>query len=267
MLEETSPVNVGATTSYNATTRVLTINVEAFYTSAATNNYNLLNIAVVQDSVPGPQTGASNYNPSDVLPNGQYLHAHMLRDFVTGQWGDTISNTAKGALFTKTYTYTLPDSVNSIPLLARNTELAIYVTETREDVTQGITLDVINGSNDGNNAPIYGSITGLGNTIKDGAATTASTFNFDFTSNLAGSHDFVFEFSSHAPGNWSAGYRVNGTSYTGMQTLHLTGASANSVSLEVTPGATAALGEFSLKMYPVSDTNNAVEKDFYVISG
>ena len=55
---------------------------------------------------------ASTYNPSAILPNGNYNHQHMLRHLLTGQWGDDITNTTTGSFFTNTYTYTIPNDLN-----------------------------------------------------------------------------------------------------------------------------------------------------------
>lgn len=265
VLERKSPVNIGASSSYDPNTRTLTVNVEAYYTSNAAQPYNLLNVALMQDSILGPQTGAATWNPGDLM-NGQYVHGHMLRHLITGQWGDTIANTQKGNVFTKTYTYVLPADVNGVPLVAKDCYLAIYATESRTDITQGISLG-LSDMNDGAHSPIYSEISNLGPNIKDGMNGAATNFTFDLTSNFSTTEDFKVEVMSDAPSDWSVGYKIDGTSYTGANTVQLNGGNASSFSLEVTPGATAALSHFELRVYPLSDTANKLSQEFYVSSG
>ena len=55
---------------------------------------NYLNVVLVQDSIAGPQDGASQFNPGAII-NGPwqptYSHQHMVRDYVTGQWGEMMT--------------------------------------------------------------------------------------------------------------------------------------------------------------------------------
>ncbi len=265
VLERKAPVNLGATSSYNATSRTLTVNVEAFYTEDAQNSYNLLNVALIQDSILGPQTGAATWNPGDLL-NGQYVHGHMLRHLITGQWGDTIANTNDGDLFSATYNYVLPDSINGVPLVADNCHLAVYLTEDRTHITQGISLGM-NDANDGNHSPVYSEITNLNTNFLDGNSGSTSSFNFDLASNFSTNEDFKVELTAEAPSDWSVSYDVDGTTYTGNNTIQLSGSSPASFSLDVVPGSTAALAHYALKIYPLSDTSSYLRQEFYVASG
>ena len=104
-------VNVAAQATIDAATRTLTVNVEAYYTADAETGMNLINVALLQDSIIGPQSGASA-NPSQVTSDGKYIHMHMLRHLLTGQWGDTVSVEEgvipQGTLVQRTYTCDLP---------------------------------------------------------------------------------------------------------------------------------------------------------------
>ncbi len=128
--------NIGMSATIDAATRLLTVNVELYYTANGASNMNL-NVALIQDNVEGPQTGGSTYNPTQVLPNGNYNHMHMLRHMLTGQWGDTITTTAAGTLVQRTYTYTLPSSITSVPLELGNLELVAFVSEGQQEVITG----------------------------------------------------------------------------------------------------------------------------------
>jgi hypothetical protein len=51
-------VNVGIESSFNEATRELTVNVELYYTDNSAVSSNFINVALIQDSVIGPQTEA-----------------------------------------------------------------------------------------------------------------------------------------------------------------------------------------------------------------
>lgn len=136
ILNEPSYVNVAAQANLDISTRQLSVTVEAFYTGSSPVNINKLNVALIQNNVEGPQTGAS-YNPNAILPNGNYNHQHMLRHMLTGQWGDDITNTSTGSFFTNTYTYTIPNDLNGVAFDLFNLEVAVFLTETQQNVVTG----------------------------------------------------------------------------------------------------------------------------------
>ncbi|MFZ4399811.1 MAG: Omp28-related outer membrane protein [Bacteroidales bacterium] len=128
--------NATVTASVNYTTRLLTVNTTANYIANGPA-LNMMNVALIQNNVEGPQTGAATWNPGQVLPNGKYNHGHMLRHLLTGQWGDSITVTTSGTVRTKTYTYTLPASINSVNLDIYNIEVIAFVTEGKQEVITG----------------------------------------------------------------------------------------------------------------------------------
>lgn len=136
VLDDASPVNVAGQATLDLSTRTLTVVVEAYYTGDASNSTNKLTVAVLQNNIAGPQSGSSG-NPSQVNPDGTYNHNHMLRHFITGQWGATISTTTQGSFFTDTYEWTVPADINDVPLDLNNLEVAVYVAEGNEDIITG----------------------------------------------------------------------------------------------------------------------------------
>ena len=60
---------------------MLSVVVEAYYTGTSTSQIaNSLNVALQQNNIAGPQSGAANWNPGAIIPgpwNPTYNHQHM----------------------------------------------------------------------------------------------------------------------------------------------------------------------------------------------
>lgn len=133
-------VNVAAQATIDATTRTLTVNVEAYYTADAETGMNLINVALLQDSIIGPQSGASA-NPSQVTSDGKYIHMHMLRHLLTGQWGDTVSVEEgvipQGTLVQRTYTCDLPSYMSDAIVKLNHLNVVVFVTKDKQEIYTG----------------------------------------------------------------------------------------------------------------------------------
>ncbi len=129
--------SINLTASAVTTTRILTVNVDANYVNNSPA-LNLMNVALVQDSVLGPQVYGIAYNPTQVMPDGViYVHMNMLRHLITDQWGDTIPATTSGTIFQKTYTYTLPDNINGVGLDINHLKIVAFITEGKQEIATG----------------------------------------------------------------------------------------------------------------------------------
>ncbi len=115
---QSSPVNVGASANVDLNTGVLDVDVEVYYTANAADTTNKLFVYLLQDDLPGPQTGAANFYPEQILPNGDYNHAHMLRMVLNdnGPSGEVINATTATSLYTKSYQITLPADIRVLLL-------------------------------------------------------------------------------------------------------------------------------------------------------
>ncbi|HOY30683.1 MAG TPA: Omp28-related outer membrane protein [Bacteroidales bacterium] len=139
ILGQPSYLNVGVSAQVDYVTRVLTIHCQVYYTGNSTVTTNKLNIAILQNNIKGPQSGSSG-NPTMVTPDGQYLHQHMLRHMLTGQWGVTIknTNTASGTLkVDTTITYTVPAAYTSVPVNLAELEIIAFVSEGNQEIISG----------------------------------------------------------------------------------------------------------------------------------
>ncbi|MBT6013255.1 MAG: Omp28-related outer membrane protein [Flavobacteriales bacterium] len=136
VMPQSSPVNVWSEAIVDMGTNTLTVNVEVYYTGSQTITSNKLNVAVLQNNVEGPQSGASA-NPTSILSNGNYNHNHMLRHLMTGQWGDDLTNVSQGTYETRTYTWTLPNDINGVELDPTQLEVVAFVAEGNQEVISG----------------------------------------------------------------------------------------------------------------------------------
>ncbi len=127
-----SPVNIGCSSMWNDLNRLLTITVELYYTSDDSVAENKLNVVLTENNVIGYQSGGSaNYN-----------HKHILREMVTGQWGESVSPTTTGTLITKTYSYVVPAGI-----VIDNCDISVFVTRDNNKHTHtGIVIPAKDGT-------------------------------------------------------------------------------------------------------------------------
>ncbi len=179
---EFSPVNIAAKTRWNNDTRELEIDVELYFTDDIPNGAKL-NIAFLESHVWGPQTGASD--PKN------YEHNHILRDLITGQWGESIAETLKGNVYSKTFTYTVSDKFNVL-----NCDIALFVTKANnEEIFTGIDQKVI---------PPKISTENFDGRIINTTSKSSEEINIDLT-NISDNDvflDITFEKSERTPEDW-----------------------------------------------------------------
>ena len=126
-----SPVNIGLKSSWNSSSRELTVDAELYYTADATGPH-LLNIAFLESGVIGNQSGGG----------ATYEHNHILRDFLSGQWGTEVTTTSKESNFKKTYKYTVSGDYN-----IENCNIAAFVTQAdHKKIFTGVEIKAKDGS-------------------------------------------------------------------------------------------------------------------------
>ena len=129
-LAQESYLNVGCEATVTAAGQ-LTVYVEVYYTGDSPESTNLLNVAILQDNIFGPQTGGGAGN--------NYQHMHMLRHMITGQWGVEITETTEGSLYSNTFTYDIPADYNDVPVVLEDLDIVAFVSETHQEIVSGIT--------------------------------------------------------------------------------------------------------------------------------
>ena len=138
-ISQVSYVNIAAEATVSITDNVMNIHVEVYYTGDSPEATNFINVALIESNIEGPQTGGSTYNPDFVLPNGNYSHQHMLRDLITGQWGEEITTTTAGSFIDLNYTYTVPGQFTEVPVNVANLDLVVFITETTQEIESACT--------------------------------------------------------------------------------------------------------------------------------
>ena len=134
MMDQAAPVNVAATVDIDPVTRLMVVKVEVYYPGNGPGDFNMLNVALVQNNVMGNQTGGSQFYPENMV-NGQYRHMHILRHLLTGQWGDTIHNVSAGSFFTKEYAYVVPQQIGDLAIdNMDNLSVIVFVCQDRKEV-------------------------------------------------------------------------------------------------------------------------------------
>ena len=155
IMAEPSYVNVAAQASYDMSTGILTVNTETYYT-ATTTNTNVLHVAVVENNVPGPQSGAQNYNPGAIISgpwSPTYNHQHMFRHLMDGANGLEFNVTTAGTFVPNTHTWTMPANLSASGMSTNgywpdldptNMDVVVYITEgVGQPITTGSQSNVV----------------------------------------------------------------------------------------------------------------------------
>ena len=140
-LAQRACANIAARCTIDCATRIMTVNVELFYTDSSNVDTNFLSVALLQDNILGPQSGSS-LNPDQIVGN-QYNHMHMFRGMVNGYtWGDTIATTDSGSFVSKTYTYTIPATISDVPVLLNDLSVIAFVAEGKANIINACKAEI-----------------------------------------------------------------------------------------------------------------------------
>jgi len=250
-----STVNIGFKSNFDSLTRVLTVEVEVYYTESSQESFNYLNIAFLENHVFGYQSDYANG------AHNNYDHKHILRHLITGQWGDKILNTAKGSLFTKTYQYTVPSGFK-----IDNCDIAVFVSEKKNEIYSGVVAEANGGSHNGQTKLYVGDVLNTGVKFEKSSSGVQKMFNMQLLSKLAGSEDFKISIESDAPTGWDISFEVDGNTYTKDVVLSLTGNVQKTVKVIVKPGSTPFLTTINLLMQPIKYPDIQRKQTVYYMS-
>ena len=213
VLAQSSPVNVGVKSYFDRATRVLTTDVEVYYTGNSATSTDKLTVMLTQDNILGPQTGGTTFYPENYVGD-LYKHNHVLRMVLSpdGAWGETISTTTSGTLVTKQYVTTLPAAINGVPLTFYNLDVVAFVSEGTNnnimsgaeakvefDPTGAVDLSIANKTNAGSGFCVGTIAPSVEVTNKS----TSTVTSFDVTLNV-GNQSFTKSFSGSLAPNGKA---------------------------------------------------------------
>ena len=178
-MEEDAECNVGGQVYMDLEARTASIDVEVYYTADSKASKNYINVIMLQDDIIAYQSGAADYNPSQMV-NGQYRHMHVYRDAISSTWGDEINTTTKGSLFTKEYEYTIPETIGGVTVDIEKVYFIAFVTEQYQGA---VTRPVLNVNKltqfTGSNQDVYVYISGM--TATDVMCADEKTLNVSVT--------------------------------------------------------------------------------------
>lgn len=249
MRKTASPVNVGVQSSFNPATRLLTVNVEGYYTDDVKEKTNYMHVVLKESKIIAIQVDYTNGNQ----PN--YSHDNVLRHMMTGLWGDTINTPKKGKLVKKQYTYTVPDSFN-----IENCEVAAFISQTKQEIYSGAEVKA-----NGGRTIVLGTLSTDNNVITAGVKEQEKPFTFILTNTQKETADLKVSLISEQPDDWKS--QLGATA--GTTTMNITVESGKSYTIDtkVIPGTSAAVGHYIIKVtsdaYPQAFE---LRKDIYVIA-
>ncbi len=188
VLLQPSYLNVALEGTIDIASRLLTVDVEVYYTGNSSQATNFLNVVLVQDSVMGPQTAGSTWYPA-MVHDGAYQHNKILRYMLTGQWGDSILTTTVGTTIHRQYTYTIPSQLPltvsgttiKTDVLLQKCRVIAFVTESHQEIASGNSGPVVVGNFTGIN-----SIADMNKNLSVYPNPTNGLFTTTFTSSTPG---------------------------------------------------------------------------------
>lgn len=138
ILQLSSPVNIAASATFDDSARTMTIYVELYYTGNTSQSTNRLNIVLLQNNIIDSNISFQQYNPAMEVNDSMYRYMHVVRDLLTGQWGEDIYPASEGPFIARTYTYQVPDSIGGIPIPSLcDLEIVAFVAENQREILTG----------------------------------------------------------------------------------------------------------------------------------
>lgn len=239
IIQQPAYANIGFNSSFNPDTRELTVDVEVYYVENLPFGIesNFINIAITEDNIIGYQAGGGS----------SYSHQKVLRHFITGQWGDEISDLSAGSLITKSYTYTLDDD-----WVAENCNIVAFVTETRQEIINAAQAPLIDGSHNGIITPDYGRIF-TDESILGGEEGEMTEFNITVINGLDQQSEFEITLDYNAPEGWNIGFIVDSQIFYDNVTLSIDNLNTEQIKVFVTPNDVAGIAQCKLYISSVDN--------------
>ena len=124
--KETAPVNLMISCDYDDFYEEIYVTVDGYWVEDSPTDSARLSVALLQNNIQAYQGGSGI--------GDEYMHQHVLRDYITDVFGDLIATNKKGEYFTATYTYELPEDYRGVVVVPEQLELIAFVTENESNI-------------------------------------------------------------------------------------------------------------------------------------
>ena len=249
MRKTASPVNVGVQSTFDPATRLLTVNVEGYYTDDVKEKTNYVHVVLKESKIIAIQLDYTNGTQQN------YSHDNMLRHMLTGLWGDTINSPKKSTLVKKQYTYTVPDSFN-----IENCEIAAFISQTKQEIYSGAEVKA-----NGGKTIVLGTLTTQDNIIVSGTQDQEKPFSFTLKNTQKEKSTLTVSLVSQHPDDWKS--QIGAETGTTTIKVDIEAGQEYTIPIKITPGLSAAVGHYTVKVtseiYPQAFE---LRKDIYVIA-
>lgn len=247
-----SPVNLGMASSFDNTTRLLTVQVQLYYTAASPGGDDRISVLLTENHITGFQTTPQGNNAN-------YDHTHVLRTYLTELWGDAVTTPAAGTTVDRTYTFTVPTTWN-----IANCEVTALVSEMQTEVYQARTVPAVGGT-----TLVTGALAADPMPYRNVPASQSTAFDMNLTNAMGAESGYVVTLTAtDAPATWASAITVAGASFTSGSTTTVADAATAQITVQITPDAMPGIGNYILTVSAVDHPMAPVlQQDFHVISG
>lgn len=185
--------------------------------------------------------------------NGETEFPNVFRDMLTSTTGDAYSPAACGSATSFNYTYTEDPAydMNEIYVVAW-----IANASTKAVLNSGSSRDV----------PWYSMGCEAG--MEDGAPSTLNDFDLDLYNTGSVAEQYRITLTHNAPAGWATGFDVQSGTYTTTADITIAAGTSETITLNVTPDATPAWGEFQFEIESLDNPGDPHEfMGYTVVSG
>lgn len=242
-IDPTSPIRVLVSEETVGSTRNVTIEVQSLDTVPAGTYVLKAMVAEHEiDYVTAPGT------------NGETVFPDVFRKALAGTNGVSFTPAATGSSVTVTYSYNIdplwdPDQTYVLAWIQN--------TSTKEVLNSGATSD-----------PYIETVNTSASVFHQSATSSAESFSGSINNLGASDENVTITLDASEPGDWNATFNYMGTDYTGTATTTATAASGEDITLNVTVGASPAIGEYTITIaFPDQPDWDPQVLHYYVISG
>ncbi len=257
ILSESSPCNAGFLGTYDDKAKLLTIDVEVYFTATVTDKYYIYTV-LTEDSVVTRQAWQYGFGEIE-----KYPHKRVFRDsIIPGAWGDPINEaTTQGSLVTRKYTF--DNNVSQYNM--EHCSVMVFI-------RNGANEEIVTGW--GNKAHtdrlVFSSAQPAFAAIPAGTAKTR-VFTLRNNSDIEGNLQFTVSKSLRTPADWTVEYstassKVKSTDKILTDNVKLGPGDSVDITLKINAGTTVGVGDAQLTIVAGNIFGEIVDMKFSAVS-